>query len=88
MHERYEGERGVDYLLGLSTGRYNERGPSSSTFSKSKRRAAAKVRYANPNNKEINTAPSCRFVPITFNILDSMDAEASRFVLVLRYESE
>jgi hypothetical protein len=69
MHERYEGERGVDYLLGPSTGRYNERGPSSSTFSKSKRRAAAKVRYANPNNKEVYTAPSYRSAPVTFNIL-------------------
>lgn len=75
MQERFEGERWVDYLLGLSTGRYNERGPSSSTVSKSKRRAAAKVRYANPNNKEINTAPSYRFVSVTFDILGRMDAE-------------
>jgi hypothetical protein len=69
MHERFEGERWVDYLLGLSAGRYNQRGPFSSTFSISKRRAAAKVRYANPNNKEINTAPSYRSAPATFNIL-------------------
>ncbi len=73
MRERYEGG-GVDYLLGLSTGRYNESGPSAPRFRKASGMRRQKCVTLILTAEEINTAPPCRFVPVTFNILDRMDA--------------
>jgi len=75
MRERYDGEGGVDYLLGLSTGRYNESGPSAPRFRKASGMRRQKCVTLILTAEEINTAPPYRAVPVTFNILDRMDAE-------------